>query len=48
MKFALILSAAVMASAVPVAEPEEVFSRQASQSINAAMIAKGKVSSSTQ
>lgn len=42
MKFALVLSAAAVASAFPMAEPEPVFSRQASQSIHAAMVAKGK------
>jgi endo-1,4-beta-xylanase len=42
MKFAAILSAAAVASAVPLAEPEEVFSRQATESIHAAMVAKGK------
>jgi endo-1,4-beta-xylanase len=41
MKFPIILAAAAMASAVPVAEPE-LSDRQAAQSINAAMIAKGR------
>jgi len=42
MKFALVLSAAAVASAIPLAEPESVFSRQAAESIHAAMVAKGK------
>lgn len=42
MKFALVLSTAIVASAFPMAEPEEVFPRQAAQSIHEAMVAKGK------
>jgi endo-1,4-beta-xylanase len=42
MKFAVVLSAAALAAAAPLAEPEEVFSRQAAQSIHEAMVAKGK------
>lgn len=42
MKFAAILSVAAVASAVPLAEPEEIFSRQAAESIHDAMVAKGK------
>lgn len=42
MKFAAILSVAAVASAVPLAEPEELFSRQAAESIHEAMVAKGK------
>ncbi|KAF2276405.1 endo-1,4-beta-xylanase-like protein A precursor [Westerdykella ornata] len=42
MKFGLVLSAAALAAAAPVAEPEEVFSRQAAESIHEAMVAKGK------
>lgn len=42
MKFALVLSAAAMVSAFPMAEPEPLFSRQAAESISDAMVAKGK------
>lgn len=45
MKFLLasILSASALVSAFPMAEPESLFEeRQASESINAAMVAKGR------
>ena len=41
MKFAVVLSIAAVATAVPLA-PEPIFSRQATDSIDAAMKAKGK------
>jgi endo-1,4-beta-xylanase len=43
MKFAAIISAAALAAAAPVAEPEDLFSRQAAESIHEAMVAKGKL-----
>lgn len=44
MKFSLIalLSASALVSAAPAADPEPLFSRQASQSIHDAMVRKGK------
>lgn len=42
MKFTLALSVAATAAAFPMAEPEPLFSRQATESIHAAMVAKGK------
>ncbi|KAF1993553.1 glycoside hydrolase family 10 protein [Amniculicola lignicola CBS 123094] len=45
MKLSIIstVSVAALASAVPMAEPEQVFSRQAAESIHAKMVAKGKL-----
>ncbi|KAF2021062.1 glycoside hydrolase family 10 protein [Aaosphaeria arxii CBS 175.79] len=42
MKFTLVLAAASVASAIPLAEPEPLMSRQAAESIHDAMVAKGK------
>lgn len=44
MKFSLasVLSVASLVSAFPLTDPEPLFSRQAAESINAKMIAKGK------
>lgn len=42
MKLAVVLSVAAVASAFPMAEPEPLFSRQATDSIDAAMKAKGR------